>query len=74
MLPNLLFIAGLFVIGIILIIFAKPIAIREYNFDLRWKMTFGIGINIRVWSFRIIGLIIIGTAIYAIAMLGGVGE
>ncbi|MFC2014800.1 hypothetical protein ACFLUP_02275 [Chloroflexota bacterium] len=34
----LLLIASLLIIGIGVIIFARPLAIWEYNFDVRWKM------------------------------------
>ena len=66
MLYNLLFIAGLFLIGVSVVIFARPLAIWEYNFDVRWKMTFGIGVNVRVWFLKIIGIVLIGIAIYSL--------
>jgi len=63
---HLLWIAGLLLIGVGIIIFARRLANWEYNFDARWKMTFGIGINVRVWYFRIAGIILIGAALFSL--------
>ena len=63
---NVLFIAGLLLLGIGAIIFARPLAVWEYRFDSRWKMTFGMGITFRVWYFRVAGIIMIGIALFAL--------
>ncbi len=63
---NSIFIAGMFVIGLSLVIFARPIAIWDYNIDLRWKITFGIGVNFRIWFFRIAGIIMICMALFVL--------
>jgi len=66
---TVLFIAGLLLLGIGAIKFARPLATWEYNFDSRFKITFRMGINIRVWYYRIAGIIMIGIALYTLVQL-----
>ena len=61
---NSLFIAGLFIIGLSLVIFARPIAIWDYKIDSRWKITLGLGVDFRIWFFRIAGTIMICMALF----------
>jgi len=63
---TILFIAGLLLLGVGALIFARPLAIWEYKFDSRWKMTFGLGVNFRVWYFRIAGIVMIGISLFAL--------
>ncbi len=63
---NLLFIVGMFFIGLGLVIFARPLANWDYKIDLRWKITFGIGINFRIWFLRIAGIIMICMALFVL--------
>ncbi len=63
---SVLFIAGLSLLGIGLIIYARRLAIWEYKFDSRWKMTFGLGVNFRFWYYRVVGIIMICIALYAL--------
>ena len=63
------FAASLLALGIVVTIFARKLAEWEYKFDLRWKMTFGIGINPRIWYFRVAGVILAGIALYILVQL-----
>ncbi len=63
---NLLFIAGMFLIGLSLVIFARPIAIWDYKIDSRWKITLGLGVDFRIWFFRIAGIIMICMALFVL--------
>ena len=65
---QLIFPVVYFILGLSLAIFAKPIAIKDYKIDLRWKITFGIGVNFRIWFLRIAGMIMICLALF---ILGG---
>ncbi len=64
---NSLFIAGMFIIGLSLVIFARPIAIWDYKIDSRWKITLGLGVDFRIWFFRIAGIIMICMASFVLA-------
>ena len=66
--PELLFAIVVFIVGLSLVIFAKPLGIRQYNFDLRWKILLRFGIKFRVRFFRIAGIIMICTAIFVLIL------
>jgi hypothetical protein len=62
----LIFAVVYFILGLSLVIFAKPLAIWDYNIDLRWKITFGIGVNFRIWFSRIAGILMMLTASFVL--------
>ena len=63
---NSIYSVGMLLLGLCLIIFARPIAIWDYKIDLRWKITFGIGVNFRIWFLRIAGIIMICMALFVL--------
>ena len=60
---QLIFAVVYFILGLGLAIFARPLAIRDYNVDLRWKISLWLGVNFRIWFFRIAGIIMICMAL-----------
>ena len=65
---NSILLAVLLICGICLVIFARPIAIWDYKIDARWKITLGIGVNFRIWFFRIAGIILICLALSVLVL------
>jgi len=66
--PELLFAFVVFIVGLSLVIFAKPLGIRQYNFDVRWKILLMFGVKFRVWFFRIAGIVMICIAIFVLML------
>lgn len=46
------------VLGIILALFARPIAVWDYGYDLKWKFLLMFGLRFRVWFLRIGGILL----------------
>ena len=46
------------IVGATLAVFAKPIAVWDYGYDLKWKILLMFGIKSRIWFLRIGGTII----------------
>ena len=65
---QLIFMVGYFIIGLSLAIFAKPIAIKDYKYDLRWKILLMFGIKFRIWFLRIAGIIMICMASFILVV------
>ena len=65
---QLIFVVVYFILGLSLAIFARPVAIWDYNIDLRWKITFGLGVDFRIWFLRIAGIIMICMALFILVM------
>ena len=61
---QLIFAVGYFIFGLSLAIFAKPIAIKDYKYDLRWKILLMFGIKFRVWFLRIAGILMMCMAVF----------
>jgi hypothetical protein len=61
---QLIFVVAYFIIGLSLAIFAEPIARKDYNIDLRWKILLMFGIKFRIWFLRIAGIIMICMALF----------
>ncbi len=47
-----------FIGGAILAVFARPIAVWDYGYDLKWKILLMFGIKFRIWFLRIGGLLL----------------
>ena len=47
------------VIGVVLAVFAKPIAVKDYSYDLKWKFMLMFGLTFRIWFLRIAGILMI---------------
>jgi hypothetical protein len=62
----LIFAVVYFILGLSLVIFAKPLTIWDYKIDLRWKISFGIGVNFRIWFLRIAGILMMLTASFVL--------
>ncbi len=63
---QLIFMVGYFIIGLSLAIFAKPIARKDYKYDLRWKILLMFGIKFRIWFLRIAGVLMICMALFVL--------
>ena len=63
---ELIFAIVVFILGLSSVIFAKPLGIKQYNFDLRWKILLRFGINFRVWFFKITGILMICIAVFVV--------
>lgn len=63
---HLIFAVAYFILGISLAIFAKPIAIKDYKYDLRWKILLMFGIKFRVWFLRIAGILMMLMALFVL--------
>lgn len=46
------------VVGIILVVFARPIAVWDYVYDLKWKILVNLGLPFRIWFLRIGGTLL----------------
>lgn len=55
----LIFTIAYLVIGVVLAIFANPIAKWDYSYDLRWNFMLMFGLRFRIWFLRIAGIIMI---------------
>ena len=55
----LIFTVVYLVIGVVLAIFAKPIAVKDYSYDLKWKFMLMFGLTFRIWFLRIAGIIMV---------------
>jgi len=44
--------------GIVLAIFARPIAVWDYTYDLKWKILVNLGLPFRIWFLRIGGTLL----------------
>ena len=66
---QLIFAVAYFILGLGLAIFAKPIAIIDYKYDLKWKILLMFGIKFRVWFLRIAGIIMILMALFVLGSL-----
>jgi len=71
MVYQLIFVITYFIIGLGLAIFAKPIAIIDYKYDLRWKILLMFGIKFRVWFLRIAGIIMMLIALFVLVCYWG---
>ncbi len=63
---QLIFVVVYFILGLILGIFAKPIGIKDYKYDLRWKILTRFGIKFRVRFLRIAGIIMMLMALFVL--------
>ena len=61
-----IFIVAYFIIGLSLAIFAEPIARKDYKYDLRWKILLILGIQFRIWFFRIAGVLMMCMAVFVL--------
>ncbi len=44
--------------GILLAVFARPIAVWDYAYDLKWKILVNLGLPFRIWFLRIGGTLL----------------
>ena len=65
---NPILLAVFLISGICLVIFARPIATWDYKMDARWKITLGVGVNFRIWFFRIAGIILICLVLFVLVV------
>ena len=66
----LIFSIAYFVLGVVLAVFARPIAKWDYSYDLRWNFMLMFGLRFRIRFLRIAGIIMICmAAAYLIIML-----
>lgn len=63
---QLIFAVVYFILGLSLAIFAKPIGIKDYKYDLRWKILLMFGIKFRVWFLRIAGILMMLIALFVL--------
>ena len=55
----LIFTVVYLVLGVVLAVFAKPIAVKDYSYDLKWKFMLMFGLTFRIWYLRIAGILMI---------------
>ena len=55
----LIFTVVYLVLGVVLAVFAKPIAVKDYSYDLKWKFMLMCGLTFRIWFFRIAGILMV---------------
>ena len=65
---ELIFAIVVLFLGLSSVIFAKPLGIRQYNFDLRWKILLRFRIKFRTWFFRIAGILMMCIAIFVLIL------
>jgi hypothetical protein len=44
--------------GVLLAVFARPVAVWDYAIDLKWKLLLTLGLPFRVWFLRIGGILL----------------
>lgn len=52
--------------GILLAVFARPIAVWDYAYDLKWKILVNLGLSFRVWFLRIGGILLALVGLFAL--------
>jgi hypothetical protein len=54
--------------GILLAVFARPIAVWDYEIDKKWKFLLMLGLQFRIWFLRISGILlaVMGCSVLAI--------
>ena len=57
------------VLGVVLAVFAKPIAVKDYSYDLKWKFMLMFGLTFRIWFLRIAGIIMVCMAGVSLILL-----
>ena len=65
----LIFTVVYLVAGVVLAIFAKPIAVKDYSYDLKWKFMLMFGLTFRIWFLRIAGIIMVCMAGVSLVLL-----
>jgi len=65
----LIFTVVYLVIGVVLAVFAKPIAVKDYSYDLKWKFMLMFGLTFRIWFLRIAGILMICMAVASLLLL-----
>ncbi len=61
---ELIFAVVIFLFGLSSVIFAKPLGIRQYNYNLRRRILLRFGVKFIVGYFRIVGINMIVIAIF----------
>ena len=65
----LIFTVVYLVIGVVLAIFAKPIAVKDYSYDLKWKFMLMFGLTFRIWFLRTAGILMVCMAVASLLLL-----
>jgi len=65
----LIFTVVYLVLGFVLAVFARPIAVKDYSYDLKWKFMLMFGLTFRIWFLRIAGIIMVCMGVASLLLL-----
>ena len=54
--------------GVVLSIFARPVAVWDYEIDKKWKFLLMLGLPFRIWFLRIGGILLALVGLFVLAI------